>query len=202
VRTLDLGGRPVTMYRTANTGGDGWLLRVHADAAPGLWRTLAACGASRGLVECGFEDVDLCKLENGVVNMEREGSQVESVVELRPVGAPMPDKADYVGRHAVERALRRGVRRRLVGLAVGRPGAGGCDAPAVDVGAPVRCAGADAGTVVNAAYSPGLGRWIATALLDAGRARPGLECHVGIDGSALRATTVAPPFVARGPRAA
>jgi aminomethyltransferase len=68
VRTTALAGRTVTLYRTSPSGGgDGWLLLVHAEAAPGLWRALAAAGASRGLVECGFEDLDRCRLEGGVV---------------------------------------------------------------------------------------------------------------------------------------
>jgi aminomethyltransferase len=58
VRTAARPGPRVTLYRTAPAGVDGWLLLVRADASPAVWRALAAAGACRGLVECGFEDLD------------------------------------------------------------------------------------------------------------------------------------------------
>lgn len=177
---------PVTVYRAGKTGEFGYWLRVDAESARRVWERLLADGREYDVVPCGLEAVDLCKLENRFVNVEREGSMAGNVLELNTRILVDPEKDDYRGQNAVAGGA---AERRLVGLHVDS----GSEVP--EVGAAVEYRGETIGTVANSGFSFTLGRTVAVALLDADYAYVGLDYDVRAAHATYAAQTVSAPFV-------
>jgi len=192
VRYLDVipnqqvGDVPVTVYRAGKTGEFGYWIHVDAEHATQVWQRLLEEGKDFDLTPCGTEAVDLCKLENRFVNMEREGAQASNVLELNTRILVDPEKEDYRGREAVVRGV---VRRRLIGLHIDS----GTAVP--EIGAAVQYQGTTIGTLANSGFSYTLGKTIAVALLDEAYAYVGLDYDVKAADATYAARTVSSPFV-------
>ena len=192
VRYLDVipnqqvGDVPVTVYRAGKTGEFGYWIHVDAARAAQVWQRLLEEGKDFDLAPCGTEAVDLCKLENRFVNMEREGAQASNVLELNTRIMVDPEKEDYRGREAVVDGM---VRRRLIGLLIDS----GAAVP--EIGAAVQYQGTTIGAVANSGFSYTLGNTIAVALLDQAYAYVGLDYEVKAADATYAARTVSAPFV-------
>ena len=192
VRYLDvvpdqqIGDVPVTVYRAGKTGEFGYWIHVDAAQAGEVWRRLLEAGADFHLAPCGTAAVDLCKLENRFVNMEREGAQADNVLELNTRIMVDPEKQNYRGREAVVDGV---ACRRLIGLLIGS----GAAVP--EIGAAVQYQGTTIGRVANSAFSYTLGRTIAVALLDEAYAYVGLDYEIKTGNATYTARTVSAPFV-------
>jgi aminomethyltransferase len=187
---LKLGGVAATVYRAGKTGEFGYLVAVPAEGASAALDALLTAGMRYRLAVCTTADLDLCKLENRVVNPDMEGAAAANVLELNCRVMVSRAKGDYVGREAVEQARAAGAQSRLVGLlseVEGQEAAnlGFC------AGAEVSYRGTKLGRIVNAAYSPKLQRWIGVALLQEAYAHVGLDYTVG----AVPVRTVSAPFI-------
>jgi glycine cleavage system aminomethyltransferase T len=185
-----VGKEKVSLYRAGKTGEFGYLLMIQSDQARMFLKRLVDAGQKFGVGIASPDDVDVCKLENRVINVTREGGMATNVLELNCRIMVSRDKGDYLGKPAVEAALADGVRSRLIGLR--------CDlgeregAKAFRPGTTVSYRGLDIGSVANATFSPSLNRWIAVAFLDVDYACVGLDYTV--DGLAT-VRTVSAPFV-------
>jgi glycine cleavage system aminomethyltransferase T len=177
---------PVTVYRAGKTGEFGYWIRVDAKQAMPLWQRLLEEGKDFDLTPCGTEAVDLCKLENRFVNMEREGAQANNVLELNTRVMVDLEKEDYRGREAVVDGV---VCRRLMGLHIDS----GTAVP--EIGAEVQYQGTTIGAVANAGFSYTLRKVIAVALLDEPYAYVGLDYDVKAADATYAARTVSAPFV-------
>lgn len=176
----------VTVYRAGKTGEFGYWIQCDAERAVEVWDRLVEEGAQFDLRPCGYEAVELCKLENRFVNMTREGAGATHVLELNTRILIDREKDAYRGSEPV---LEAAVDRRLVGLHLA------ADATAPEPGAEVRYRGQPIGRVENSGYSYTLGRPIAVAFLDAEYAFVGLDYDVASAGTAQPARTVSAPFV-------
>lgn len=179
-------GVPVTVYRAGKTGEFGYWIQVDAGRATQVWQRLLEEGRDFDLTPCGTEAVDLCKLENRFVNMEREGAQASNVLELNTRIMVDPEKEDYRGREAVVNGV---ARRRLIGLHIRS------DTTVPEIGAVVQYQGTTIGTLANTGFSRTLGKTIALAFLDDAYAYVGLDYDVQAADATYPARTVSAPFV-------
>jgi glycine cleavage system aminomethyltransferase T len=177
---------PVTVYRAGKTGEYGYWMQVEVERAVEVWDRLLEAGNEFDLEPSGYEAVDLCKLENRFVNMEREGAMASNVLELNTRILVDPEKGEYRGSDGVDDAV---VTRRLIGLHVDA----GSVAPAI--GAEVQYQGTTIGAVANSGFSYTLGKTIAVVLMDEAYAYVGLDYDVRTEEGMCPAHTVSAPFV-------
>ena len=112
--------------RTGYTGDLGYELWVDVDHAVELWAALTAAGAPFGIRPAGMLALDVVRLEAGLILLEVDYTSARHAMNPEQNYAPGEiglgrlvsfDKADFVGRLALEREARDGgPARRLVGL--------------------------------------------------------------------------------------
>ena len=116
----------VDVSRTGYTGDLGYELWVAADDAVALWEALMAAGAAYGIRPAGMLALDVVRLEAGLILLEVDYTSARHAMNPEQNYSPAEiglgrlvsfDKADFVGRLALEREQRAGgPARRLVGL--------------------------------------------------------------------------------------
>jgi aminomethyltransferase len=170
--------------RTGYTGEEGYEIMLPPDAAPALWRALAAAGVR----PCGLGARDSLRLEAG---LRLYGADMDESVTPLECGlgwtvAFAPEDRDFVGRAALERQRQAGGLPRFAGLVLEEPGV-------MRHGQRVQVEGAGAGIITSGGFSPSLGRSVAFAKLP-----PGSQEHalVEIRGQWKRARITRPRFLA------
>jgi aminomethyltransferase len=126
--TFKVGRKKVSIdvSRTGYTGDLGYELWVAAEFAVPLWGALAEAGLAYGIRPAGMLALDVTRLEAGLILLEVDYTSARHAMNPEQNYSPAEiglgrlvtfDKADYVGRLALEREARRGgPARRLVGL--------------------------------------------------------------------------------------
>ena len=118
---------PLTITRTGYTGDLGFELWMQADRAPDLWDQVTTVGANYGLMPVGLAALDILRVEAGLLLLEvdytsspfaRIPQQKSSPFEIGLSWAVSLDKADFIGRRALEIENKQGSPRRFVGLEV------------------------------------------------------------------------------------
>ncbi|WP_328559342.1 GcvT family protein [Streptomyces coelicoflavus] len=184
-RETYVGHVPVTALRLSYVGELGWELYTTADLGLRLWDTLWEAGRGLGVIAAGRSAFNSLRLEKGYrawgTDMTAEDNPYEAGVGF----AVRMDKADFLGRAALERAGEPD--RRLTPLLLDDPAA-------VVLGKePVYVDGAPAGHVTGAAYGYTIGRCVAYAWLPAGLAA-GTGVHVEYFGEKVPATVAEEPL--------
>jgi aminomethyltransferase len=190
--TTKLKGLPVTVSRTGYTGDLGYELWVDAAQAVALWEALTAAGRDYGLTPAGILALDIARVEAGLILLDVDyqsahraviEAQKSSPFELNLGWAVSADKANYVGRRALQAEKARGPAWQLMGLDIewktlerlfldeGLPP----HLPNVTVRAsvPVSAGGRQVGYATSSCWSPLLKKYIALAHLEAAHAAPG-----------------------------
>ena len=116
----------IDVSRTGYTGDLGYELWVPAAFAVDLWESLMAAGRSFGIRPAGMLALDVVRLEAGLILLEVDYTSARHAMNPEQNYSPAEiglgrlvsfDKADFVGRLALEREQRKGgPSRRLVGL--------------------------------------------------------------------------------------
>jgi aminomethyltransferase len=173
----------VDVSRTGYTGDLGYEVWIAADDAVAVWEALAAAGRPFGIRPAGMLALDVVRLEAGLILLEVDYTSARHAMNPDQNYSPGEiglgrlvsyDKADFVGRLALERERRAGgPRRRLVGLeldwydieglfsAQGLPPA---ISPVVDRSPrPVHVGGRQVGRATSVGWSPILKKAIALA---------------------------------------
>ena len=151
--------------------------------AQGLWNALLEAGAEFGIEPYGTEALHVLRAEKGyiVVGDETDGTTTPHDVGLS--GLVSKKKADFLGKRSLEQSFLAGPnRKQLVGLLTENPedvlpdGAYAVravkDKPPMDM----------IGQVTSSYMSPTLGRSIAMALIENGRARMGETISFPLEG--------------------
>jgi aminomethyltransferase len=175
--TMKVGRRNVAIdvSRTGYTGDLGYELWVPVEHAVGAWDALMAAGAAFGVRPAGMLALDVVRLEAGLILLEVDYTSARHALNPEQNYSPAEiglgrlvsrDKADFVGRLALERERAAGgPARRLVGVELDWYGIEGLYAaqglppaisPAVDrSAAPVfRPGGDQVGKVTSLGWSP------------------------------------------------
>jgi len=184
-------GIAAQVARTGYTGEDGFEVFVDVASAVELWDALLAAGRPHGMVPVGLGARDTLRLEAGMPlygnELDRSTNPVEAglgrVVKLSKAG-------DFAGRAALEKVVREGPARRLVGLVLRERGI-------ARHGYPVLAGERTTGVVTSGTMSPTRGEAIAMAYVAPADAEPGTMLSVEIRGARVAAEVVPLPFYRR-----
>ncbi|MEQ8294594.1 MAG: DUF1989 domain-containing protein [Roseovarius sp.] len=183
---------PLVVSRTGYTGELGYEIFCHPKHAVELWDAVADAGAPFGITPCGFDALEMIRIEAGLVMSHAEFDGSVDPFEAG-IGFTVPLKsksADFVGRTALEARKQNG-RVCLVGLELA-----GNEVPTH--GDKVYSGRAEIGVITSATRSPILNKTIALCRLDKIHAQTGTAVEVGkLDGyqKRLKAKVAGYPFL-------
>ena len=219
--TLKVGRKKIALdvSRTGYTGDLGYELWVDAERAVELWDALIAAGRAHAIRPAGMLALDVVRLEAGLVLLEVDYTSARHAMNPEQNYSPGEiglgrlvtfEKADFVGRLALEREARAGgPPRRLVGLELdwygieglfGAQGLPPAISPAVDRSPrPVFVGGRQIGRATSVGWSPILKQAVALASVPLAHEATGskLDVEWTVEGRRGRvpATVVALPFL-------
>jgi len=180
-------GETLFASRTGYTGEDGLELVIDAEWGPGLWRALLAAGA----VPCGLGARDTLRLEAALLLYGNDMDEGTNPLEVGLEWAvSMDDGAEFIGRGALERVRREGLRRKLVCVKALERGI-------MRAGCGVFRNGEHVGTITSGGYSPTLGVSIGMGFVPPEVAAEGTELTIDVRGRPLTAVIVRRPFYRR-----
>jgi aminomethyltransferase len=188
-----IGGIDVTLARAGKTGEYGYLLLCSAEQTLALWDALKQAGQKFDLLPIGFRTADICRMENRVFSQHQEGNVVDNVFELNTRAMFGRDKDDFLGRAKLEEVMEKGVSRRIIGVSFDEAIVATADAFAP--GAAISFGCQMVGSLVNAAYSYTLKRWIGLALIEEEFACVGVNYSIYATQGAALASSVSAPFL-------
>ena len=194
VRTGRFAGVPCRLMRLSFTGEAGYEINVPSDYGADIWRTVTERGKPFGVTPYGTEAMHLLRAEKGyiIVGQETDGTMTPDDVGLS--GLVAKGKRDFVGKRSLARPdLVAAGRKQLVGLLTTAWNET-LDEGAQIVETPDRSRRM-LGHVTSSYRSPALGRSIALAMVEKGRARIGQTLHVTTPSGFATATVTSPVFV-------
>jgi aminomethyltransferase len=219
-RRARLGRIEIDVSRTGYTGDLGYELWIPTEHAVKAWDRVIEAGRPYGIRPAGMLALDVVRLEAGLILIEVDYTSARHAMNPDQNYSPFEiglgrlvsfDKADFVGRLALEREQRDGgPERRLVGLALdwygierlySAQGLPPAISPTVDRGhVPVFSErGGQIGRVTSHGWSPLLKQAIALASVPASHERPGSKVEVewSVEGrrGRVRASVVDLPFL-------
>jgi aminomethyltransferase len=186
----DLAGCSVLISRTGYTGEDGFEIYLRPDKAAHLWEILMEAGEPFGITPAGLGARDTLRFEAGLPLYGNELSETISPIEAGLKRFVKFEKPNFVGKEQLERIIRNGVERSLIGLRM------------IDRGIPrsgYRALNEDKeiGLVTSGSFCPALNQNLAMALVETEYAQPNLNLSIEIRGKILSAETIKLPFYSR-----
>jgi sarcosine oxidase subunit alpha len=188
-------GVPARIARVSFTGERSYEISVPAGYGASLWEHLLACGRFASLTPYGLEALMTLRTEKGYILIGRDTDGVTLPQDLGVLGPLRNKTIDYVGRRSLMTPeAQRDDRRQLIGLAAADP------AQPLPNGAHVVAGKGSAlrsiGFVTSSYASPTLGRPVALALVERGRALVAERAALSLYhlGRSFRATAVNPTF--------
>ena len=173
-KTGRLGGYPVRVFRISFSGEQSYEVATPANLGRGLWEAILAAGEEFGIEPYGTEALHVLRAEKGYIVVGDETDGTTTPIDVGLEGLVSKKKADFLGKRSLEQSCLKGPnRKQLVGLLTDDPnevlpdGAYAVrvlkDKPPMEM----------IGQVTSTYMSPTLGRSIAMALIENGRARMG-----------------------------
>jgi aminomethyltransferase len=188
-RKTELQGIPVIVTRTGWTGELGYELYL-LDPARGvdLWKRVLKAGKRYRIAPTGPSDIR--RIEAGILNYGIDMTLDNNPYELGLERLVNLDKAaDFIGRDALRKIQREGVKKKLVGVEIG-----GSKMDLNMTRYPVRVGGKTAGFVTSCVYSPRLKKNIGYAMLPVEKASA-KKLVVEAPGGTRSAVVVPMPFI-------
>ena len=188
-REIHVGNVPVLALRATYVGELGWELYAPTEYGRGLWETLWAAGATRGMLAGGYRAIDALRLEKGYRAWAADITPEETPYEAGLGFAVRADKGtDFIGREALLARRAEGGRRRLACLVLDDP-------RSVTLGnEPVRVDGDIVGRVTSGGYGYAVGRSIAYAYLPPEHVEVGRRGEIDVFGEWVGAEVVREPL--------
>jgi len=183
-------GVPARIAHTGYTGEDGFEIYVPPESAAQLWDQLMHAGEEFGIKPCGLGARNTLRLEAKMALYGHEITASTNPYEADLSWIVKMDKGEFVGRQALDTALKQGVTRKLVGFEMTDRGIG-------RDGYEVWADGKAAGWVTSGGPSPTLNKNIGLCYLPVEKAVPGQTIQVMIRNLPIEAVTVATPFYKR-----
>ncbi|MEI7742427.1 MAG: aminomethyltransferase family protein [Chloroflexota bacterium] len=125
-RRSQIGGVEIDVSRTGYTGDLGYELWIPAESGPDVWDAIFAAGQAYAIRPAGMHALDVVRLEAGMIMLEVDYTSARHAMNPEQNYSPYEiglgklvtfDKADYVGRRALQAEVAAGgPERRLVGL--------------------------------------------------------------------------------------
>lgn len=190
-REAELDGIPVVISRTGWTAVVGYEIYLK-DPSRGddLWEKVMAAGKPHGIRPIAPSEAR--RIEAGIFNYGSDITLENNPFEVMGMERLVEEQAtDYLGRTALERIRREGVKRRLVGIEI--------DAPELRAECaeywPVHKDGERVGHVTDAIWSPRLERNIGYVWVPTELSEPRTSLEVQMPGGAVAGRTAAIPFI-------
>src|SRR5450432_3030467 len=179
--------------RTGYTGEDGFEIYIPSDEATSVrvWNEILAAGKEFGCVPCGLGSRNTLRLEGKLPLYGHEISDTINVWEAGLDRFCKMEKADFIGRAALEKAKAEGLKRALVGLEMVERGIARDGYKVLDD------SGREIGYVTSGSPAPFLKKNIALAYVPSEFANVGSTVKVEIRGQGVRAQVVPTPFYRR-----
>jgi aminomethyltransferase len=183
----------ILVARTGYTGEDGFEIYIPSDQAISarVWNELLSAGREFGAIPCGLGARNTLRLE---ARLPLYGQEISDTINVWEAGLDRfcrMEKAEFIGREALERAKAAALRRTLVGLEMMERGI------ARDHYKVLAPGGGEIGCVTSGSYAPFLKKNIALAYVAPEFATIGRELLVEIRGQGVRARVVPTPFYKR-----
>lgn len=167
---LEVAGAPALVCGTGYTGEDGVEIMLPPEAAPALWRELAAAGVT----PCGLGARDTLRLE---VCFHLHGADMGP--DRNPIEAGLgwccKEETGFAGAEAVAAARAAGPAEKLVAFAIEGRGI-------ARAGNPILAGGEPVGAVSSGTFSPSLGIGIGMGYVRADLAEPGRAIEIDVRG--------------------
>jgi aminomethyltransferase len=186
----NVAGAPARIARTGYTGEDGFEIYICPGDAPRIWDEVLHAGGEFGIKPCGLGARNTLRLEAKMALYGHELTASTNPFEADLAWIVKMEKPDFVGRAALERALQRGVTRKLAGFEMQGRGIG-------RDGYEVWAEGTPAGWVTSGGPAPTLNKNIGLCYLPSDKAVPGVPIQVLIRNLPVDAVTVPVPFYKR-----
>jgi glycine cleavage system T protein (aminomethyltransferase) len=180
-------GIETLISRTGYTGEDGFELYCPAAEGPQLWRALLEAGAPQRIQPIGLGARDTLRLEMGYALYGNDISADTTPLQAGLGWIVKLNKGDFVGRAALVRERREGVKRRLVGLEM-------IDRGVARAHHPLLADGEVVGEVTSGTVSPSLNKSIGLGYVRTEQAKVGTPVQVDIRGKPAQARVAATPF--------
>jgi aminomethyltransferase len=190
-RDVNLANVPCTVARTGYTGEDGVEIFCAPDSAPQLWRTLLKLGGPLGLEPTGLGARDTLRLEARLSLYGNDIDETTNPIEAGLGWVVKFQKADFLGRAALERIKSAGPVRKLVGFEMTGRGIARHGYPLLDK------SGVKVGVCTSGGPGPTVGKNVGLGYLPAPMATIGTEFQVDCRGRTVDAVVVKTPFYKR-----
>jgi len=187
------GLKNILIARTGYTAEDGFEIYIPSDETTGarVWNEILGAGREFGIVPCGLGARNTLRLEGKLPLYGHEISDTINVWEAGLDRFCKMEKAEFIGRAALEKGKAEGVKRTLVGLEMTERGIARDSYKVLDV------AGREIGYVTSGSPSPFLKKNIALAYVPLEFAPVGTAVKVEIRGQGVGAQVVPTPFYKR-----
>lgn len=189
-------GVPTRLFRISFTGERGYEVNVPARYGRAVWEKLHAAGQAHGITPYGTETMHVLRAEKGyiIVGQDTDGTLTPDDAGLGwAIGKAKPD---FVGKRSLARPdMLKADRKQLVGLLTADPKL------VLEEGAQIVLDPNQAlpikmvGHVTSSYWSAALGRSIALAVVEGGRAREGQTVHIPMPGRTHAASITGMVFV-------
>ena len=180
----------ILIARTGYTAEDGFEIYVPGDEVTSarVWNEVLAAGREFGIVPCGLGARNTLRLEGKLPLYGHEISDTINVWEAGLDRFCKMEKPEFVGREALDRAKREGLKRTLVGLEMVERGIARDGYKVLDG------SGTEIGYVTSGSPAPFLKKNIALAYVPPEFAVVGSGINIEIRGQAVKTEVVPTPF--------
>lgn len=174
----------VSLCRTGYTGEDGFEIIAPNEALAALWDGLLNEGSAEGILPCALGSRDTLRLEAGYLLYGQDMDDDHTPLESGPPWVVKMGKDFFIGKEALERQQKEGVRRKLTAFKLTERGIPRHHSK-------IFCDGREVGIVTSGTYSPLLKQGIAL-----GYVPPQITGAISIDcgGKKVPAEATATPF--------
>ncbi len=186
----EIDGVPSLISRTGYTGEDGFEIYVSPEYGRQLWRKILEIGAPEGVQPIGLGARDTLRFEAGLPLYGNELGAEISPLEAGLGSFVKLNKAEFVGKVALEAQKEQGVPRKLVGLEMIGRGIARSHYP-------LQKNGEEIGFITSGSFSPTLNKNIALGLIRADLAVQGDMLDVLIRGKTVQAKIIPTLFYKR-----
>ena len=183
-------GTYARIARTGYTGEDGFEIYIPPENARSIWDYILTAGKEFGIRPCGLGARNTLRLEAKMALYGHELTASINPFEADLAWIVKMDKGEFVGRAALEKALREGITRKLAGFEMVERGIGRDNYEVWIDGVP-------AGWVTSGGPSPTLNKNIGLCYLPVEKATPGVSIQITIRNMPVSAMTVSTPFYKR-----
>lgn len=177
--------------RTGYTGEDGAEFFGPAKTISMLWRELLQSGQALGIKPCGLGARDTLRMEVGYPLYGHELTEERTPLEAGMEWVVKWDKGDFIGRQALERQKKEGLKEKLLAYVLSERGV-------PRPGSPIYKEGTRGGDTVSGTFSPSLQKGIGLAYAPISWNNVGSSIEVEIHNKRVPAQVVALPFLKKG----